>query len=114
MQDWIRPGARCVCIEADWPELTIAGESLPVRVPMLHEVLTIREARPWQPSALSGDPGGIFLTFWEIAISQRAGAVTAQFRWHACAFRPLQQRDTDIAALTSLLDRSPATLTEDA
>lgn len=111
---WAVPGARCVCIDDDWTwVIRSQGYELPVRVPMLGEVLTVRSAGPRQPDAIGGDPNGIFLTFWEIDERQSDGPLTGVARWNATCFRPLQESATDISALMALLDHAPARETAD-
>lgn len=110
--DWAVPGARCVCIVDTWPVFVIKGEFMPVRTPMLNEVLTIREVAPYSPDALNGDPESIYLTFWEIDARQKSGLVSAIFRWQTDGFRPLTQQETDISVFERLLN--PSKQTEDA
>lgn len=86
---WAAPGVRCVCIDGDWGSFEQGGSILPVRVPMLGEVLTVREARPPLPDADWGDPSAIYLDFWEIPRSQTDGPLMADVRWLATKFEPL-------------------------
>jgi len=41
---WVRPGAQCVCVDDRWQDLShLFGGRSPDRVPMINEVLTIRD-----------------------------------------------------------------------
>ena len=102
-------GMRVVCIcDDEWCCLTSeSGASSPVRVPMLNEVLTIKEMG-WGMSGLVGNPRpidkeGLFLSFEEIPLRQVDGSLSAIYRWNAAYFRPLIERPTDISCFTALL-----------
>lgn len=111
---WAAPGVRCVCIDGDWGSFEQGGSILPVRVPMLGEVLTVREARPPLPDADWGDPRAIYLDFWEIPRSQTDGPLMADVRWLATKFEPLVEEPTDITVFTEILDTAPVRQTEEA
>lgn len=94
--DWVKPGVQCVCIDDDWNENVSCGDySLPVRVPMLNEVLTIDRVRPFGSQ--------IFLFFCEIPALQHDGPLKGSVAWHAACFRPLLKRPTDIGVFKKLL-----------
>lgn len=110
---WAVPGARCVCISDDWGWTARCGEfEIPVRVPMLGEVLTIREVVVASSSPDTGVPGEVYLGFWEIDIHQVSGPIAGLHHWHVSAFRPLIERKTDIGALKGL--PTPSEQREDA
>lgn len=114
MQDWIKPGSRCVCVNDDWPWcVRQGGHVLPIRMPMINEILTIRDVRPGE-GGLAGVAGEAYLYFWEIETCQSSGPLVADIGWISTSFRPLQEKPTDIALLTALLDTSPATIREEA
>lgn len=100
MTHWAKPGVQCVCIDADeWPSLHAMGHSLPTRVPMLHEVLTVQ--------TVILDAGRIYLTFSEIPLRQFDGPLSADVIWAASSFRPLTKRPTDISVFTDMLTPAP-------
>lgn len=95
MNTWAAPGVRCVCINDEWAVYRQGAYSLPVRTPMMNEVLTIREV------IASGDKIG--LTFWEIDIVQTDGPLSKSCAWGAQYFRPLEEKKTDISVFTDML-----------
>jgi hypothetical protein len=104
MNTWAAPGVRCVCIDDGFRfGISVGGHRLPVRVPMLNEVLTIREVSVGRDGAIPGDPDKIYLSFWEIELRQTDGPLSGNVRFDARYFQPLVQRKTDISALTKLL-----------
>lgn len=106
---WAAPGVRCVCINDDWPAIVRAGLSVPVRLPMIDEVLTVRSIGPGCAGAVLGSPDEIYLTFWEIPVEQADGPLSATgIGWIAGNFRPLVEDATDISVFTGILDRAPA------
>lgn len=115
MKAWITAGRRVVCIDDHWPWVVRQGsDELPVRVPMLNEVLTIAEAKPGNDKPAGGSSQCIYLAFREIPKEQRCGQLAADVLWISTQFRPLDERETDISKLTSLLNTSPAHKTEEA
>lgn len=88
-------GQRVVCINDNWPEwaiipgtnLIVPGET---RVPMMNEVLTIRQIVPVDSTLLF--EGAVALAFLEI-----------ENGWVHHHFRPLQERPTDISVFTGML-----------
>lgn len=110
---WVVPGAKCVCIDDDFGYVTNGRDMLPVRQPMLNEVLTIREVEIGRASnSLCSRPGEPFLYFWEIERRQSSGDLSGEVSFLVENFRPLLDRPTDISVLTSLLN--PSKQTEDA
>lgn len=106
---WAAPGVRCVCIDADWPEV---GRHLPFRMPMLGEVLTVRSVETGQPVEIGctffGDSDEVYLTFWEIPTEQGTDTDTLiGLGWITKAFRPLVEQETDISVFTEILDTAP-------
>lgn len=96
MSAWAEVGKRCVCIHDEFPEMFGVGPfSLPVRVPMINEVLTIREVRA------SG--AFVYLRFEEIELRQTDGPIAAEVWWGVVCFRPLDDRKTDISVFNSML-----------
>lgn len=110
---WAAPGVRCVCIEDHWAEIRVGGDTVPTRLPMLGEVLTIHDVQPDCQvrigGATFGDLNETYLSFVEIPSSQTAGLLTVHgLGWIASAFRPLLERKTDISVFTEILNRAPA------
>lgn len=95
---WAVPGAEVVCIDDNWSYATCAlfGIEPPSRVPMINEVLTIREALP-----MAHAKGGISLSFEEL---------DPVFGFAVVAFRPLVSRtiEQDMAIFVPWLhEKSP-------
>ncbi|NHT75910.1 hypothetical protein G8E10_09480 [Rhizobiaceae bacterium CRRU44] len=85
-------GQRVVCINSDWPEngvIEIARKVVPTpsRVPMINEVLTIREIRG---GLINNEV--VFLHFEEFPHG-----------WDSRHFAPLITRKTDISIFTDML-----------
>lgn len=100
MNMWAAPGVRCVCINDDWDwSATFGAHSVPTRVPMINEVLTIREV-----VSNNGLRTGVGLFFWEIEKLQSDGPLSAEMVWGAHCFRPLIERETDISIFKEMLD----------
>lgn len=96
MSDWAKPGVQCVCINDDWGGFILGEHQVPVRLPMLNEVLTI--------VGVSRSDNGVFLWFEEIPTIQADGPLIADgIRWHVSHFRPLIKRKTDISIFTAML-----------
>jgi len=96
---WASPGMRCVCVKSDdwgYAGFSDTRDTVPVRVPMLNEVLTIREV------SLSKE-GAVMLTFWEIDKRQICGSISAEIEWGVHCFRPLDEPETDISIFENLL-----------
>ena len=104
MSMWAAPGVRCVCINDDFKtHFTMeSGHSIPVRVPMLHEVLTIKRVEDWA-SGFGGEPGTAFLEFHEIPLRQVDGPLSGEITYSVKCFRPLVERKTDISIFTAML-----------
>lgn len=97
MTHWAEPGVECVCINPDFNGLlTVNGWTVPHRLPVLNEILTVSSVR------LLGDE--IYLTFKEIPVDQTAGGLTGyDITWKADCFRPLRKRKTDISVFKAML-----------
>lgn len=101
---WAAPGVRCVCINDDFRgSASCNGYQVPVRVPMIGEVLTIREIEAGHGLPLGGVEGEPYLTFWEIDALQSDGPLSAVIRWRAKNFQPLVEHKTDIGVFEALL-----------
>lgn len=101
---WAVPGAKCVCIDDDFQALITVGQySIPHRLPMLNEVLTVASANICDGNGHGGVIGGVFLTFDEIEERQHDGPLSAVITWRADCFRPLVERRTDISVFTAML-----------
>lgn len=108
---WAAPGVRCVCVNDDWEGYASCdGYQVPVRLPMIGEVLTIRAIERGDGSPLGGLDGEPYLTFWEIDALQCDGPLSAVIRWRAKNFQPLVEHKTDIGVFQALLQttREPA------
>lgn len=103
---WAAPGVRCVCVtdEFEHDEVSNGVHRIPTRWPVRDEVLTIRTAGLPSPGSLCGNPGAVYLTFWEIEEWQQDGPLGATIGWNARHFRPLVEQQTDISLFTSMLD----------
>ena len=99
-RDW-HVGMRVVCINDNWGSYSSGSYSIPTRVPMLNEVLTIRLMR-W-----SERHDGLYLSFEEIPYRQADGPVWANIAFAADFFRPLEVRKTDISIFTAMLTGKP-------
>lgn len=100
MSNWAKPGVQCVCIKSDFGFAGyIDGPQIPVRVPMLNEVLTVKH--------VMANDRGVFLVFEEIDHYQIATdgerSVGATIDWAVECFRPLLKRPTDISIFKSML-----------
>ncbi|MER9665522.1 hypothetical protein [Mesorhizobium sp. M0203] len=95
-RDW-HFGMKLVCIDDQfgWAMTADRRYCVPIRVPMLHEILTIRELKP------AGDK--LFVAFAEIETIQKHGPLVAEIMWGAECFRPLVTKTTDIAVFSSML-----------
>jgi hypothetical protein len=62
---WARPGVLCICAKDDWDEIDFPFWPAPSRVPMLHEILTVKEVIDDHPMK-SSIRGGVALTFVEL------------------------------------------------
>lgn len=102
--DW-KVGDQVVCVNDDWTIL-ISGEGweLPIRQPMLGEILTITRLDAGLGELGTGREDGVFLEFAEIECRQTSGGFSAELRWNAAFFRKLQKRDTDIGVFTAMLN----------
>ncbi|MGG7535336.1 hypothetical protein [Rhizobium sp. 12,4] len=100
MSNWAKPGVQCICIDDEWPDqMTDGRHSVPTRVPMLNEVLTISAVRPVRDR--------LFLYFEEIAALQASGPLQALISWDVVCFRPLLKRPTDISIFKNMLTPAP-------
>jgi hypothetical protein len=104
MNTWAAPGVKCVCINDGWGSVSIGSVSLPTRVPMLNEVLTIAEVKVW-------DDATLVLSFHEIPLLQEdrngAEAISGACWWNVRHFRPLTTRKTDISIFKKMLTPAP-------
>lgn len=105
--DW-HYGKKLVCIYGgDWGHARHGSFSVPTRVPMLNEILTLKEIRPHRhdPNASfsTGKEGELYCTFLEIPEVQVDGPLRTTVSWHVRNFRPLDERKTDISIFTPLL-----------
>lgn len=68
MSAWARPGVKCVCIKDDWlyDVAERMGLNPPHRVPMIREVLTVKEVVHIDQFMGSEIPGGASLSFHEM------------------------------------------------
>lgn len=97
--DW-HVGMQVVCTNDDFGWAATFGEhSIPVRVPMLHEVLTIAGVH-------DGDPYGLYLHFHEIDLQQIDGPLTGQILYAVRCFRPLLKKQVSIEVFTAMLTPS--------
>lgn len=102
---WCAPGVRCVCVRDDWEgHVSCDGFQIPVRVPMIGEVLTVREVNRGDGSPFGGVDGEPYLAFWEIDALQVDGPLSMTVRWRARHFQPLTEQKTDISVFEALLD----------
>ena len=65
MSTWAKPGVKCVCVDDNWKE-EFMGRPVPSRVPMINEVLTVRQvfsADMWPGLII---PGGLVMSFDEL------------------------------------------------
>lgn len=90
MSSWAVPGAKCVCVDANWPEDLLDRGGV-TRTPMINEVLTVASVR---------DEG--YLIFVEVPEYQTANRSVA---WDVQCFRPLTStsQERDVAMIKSLL-----------
>jgi hypothetical protein len=97
MNTWAAPGVQCVCISDHFEGgASCDGYSVPTRIPMLNEVLTI--------SVMKIRNGELFLGFEEIPLDQSDGPLTGHcILFNVACFRPLEKRKTDISIFTKLL-----------
>ncbi len=99
MNTWAAPGVQCVCINDDWGFFQAGSCSLPTRVPMLNEILTVKR--------IAVKDGVVALTFEEIDERQYDSHgdehMEGNIWWHAHCFRPLEKRKTDISVFLKLL-----------
>jgi hypothetical protein len=103
-------GDQVVCVDDIWDWSFSYGQfSIPVRVPMLNEVLTISGI-----VTSSMIIGHVALTFVEIDEHQCDGPLSGNVLWCAECFRPLESRPTNISVFTALLNKAPAPALEDA
>ncbi len=91
-------GQQVVCIDDDWPEVTLMGVLFPPRVPMLNEVLTITSIKPCERGS-----NNVFLQFAEIPVKQSSGPATACVGYTYRNFAPLKKRETDISVFKAML-----------
>jgi hypothetical protein len=102
MSDWAEKGRRCVCISDDWESsrVTVNDYSLPVRVPMLNEVLTVRH--------VFANRRGVWLEFEEIPTAQSDGPLRGDVSWLATCFRPLiaGRIEADIALFREIVEEA--------
>ncbi|MFC0809097.1 hypothetical protein ACFHWW_27265 [Ensifer sp. P24N7] len=99
MSNWAVPGAQCVCIKDEFGHVEFMGYIVPVRVPMMGEILTV--------SAVIADERGVFLSFEEIPVRQCDGPLSAEARYAVECFRPLTKRKTDISIFKRMLTPAP-------
>lgn len=100
---WCAAGVRCVCIRDNWGGLHYGPYCIPVRLPMINEVLTIRLVVPAEATAKSI----LSLVFWEIDELQSDGPLSAKISWDANCFRPLLEKPVDLSIFQQMLARSP-------
>lgn len=100
MNDWAKPGVQCVCIDDDFGSIELGNLSLPIRQPMINEILTVSSV------GITAD-GVVVLTFEEVDEYQcdcdGANFLGGTFRWYASCFRPLIKRPTDISIFRAML-----------
>ena len=108
---WANVGAEVVCIDADWRENDSETGVIPSRVPMLNEILTIRDV----VRALEGNEdmlrdvqekyGHVYIGFEEVESS---------FLWHATHFKPLitHTQSDDIAMFQRIADKAASRVPE--
>lgn len=86
MQDWIKIGEKCVCVNDNWTLgiLGLLAEDV-TRLPMLNEVLTIADIKEAHDNS-----GRLFISFEEIPLSQ--GRVY-KLQYLSTHFRPLRNED---------------------
>ncbi|NTG01856.1 hypothetical protein G6L30_17205 [Agrobacterium rhizogenes] len=99
MNTWAAPGVQCVCIKDDWGHVQLGACSIPTRVPMLNEVLTVKRVEVFH--------GELSLMFEEIEEHQVSTdgimSLGGDIWFHAYCFRPLEKRKTDISIFRKLL-----------
>lgn len=107
---WAAPGVRCVCVDDDWPWIRDGDSMLPVRVPMLGEVLTVTRIEEGDGDGPGrGDVGSLYLFFAEIpTCDEGPGIRVDSVSWRADCFEPLVERKTDISVFTDILDSASA------
>ncbi len=99
MNTWAAPGVQCVCINDDFGCAQVGSCSIPTRVPMINEILTVKtvEARDEM----------ICLTFEEIDEYQMDiqpdGFLGGWVLFDSVCFRPLEKRKTDIEIFRKML-----------
>jgi hypothetical protein len=99
MTHWAAPGVQCVCINDDFGSWNVKHLSLPIRQPMISEVLTVSRVKTIE--------GVVALTFEEIDEYQcdtdGASLISGKIFWFASCFRPLIKRRTDISIFKAML-----------
>ena len=94
--DW-KVGDKVVCVKSDFGWIEVSGHSVPTRVPMLREILTIQEI------TFVPEKDDVFLVFREIDKRQTDGPLAADITWAARCFRPLTTAKSDISVFTAML-----------
>ncbi|MBZ9873105.1 hypothetical protein LB542_19850 [Mesorhizobium sp. BR1-1-9] len=98
-RDWYS-GMQVVCIDDGFDGYARYGRySVPTRIPMLNEVLTIRELQ------FVEEKNGVFLSFEEIDKTQTDGPLSADIKWTAHFFRPLISKKIEIGIFTAMLTK---------
>ncbi|WP_457663975.1 hypothetical protein [Sinorhizobium medicae] len=98
-------GQKVVCINDDWGYFHFGPYSIPVRVPMLNEVLTV--------SGFSVRSDGVVCLFFnEIEARQVDGPLSAEIGYAHYCFRPLNTRKTDISIFKAMLNPAGKVLTD--
>lgn len=94
MSSWAKPGVKCVCINDEWSDIQcrLLGVEPPSRVPMINEVLTIKEV-----FSHTFERGLAAASFHELG---------HDFGFATVCFRPLTtgSQEQDVALFTHLLD----------
>lgn len=103
-RDW-KVGDRIVCVNDDWTWKLrhIDGSELPVRVPMLNEVLEISRIHRGNGKELGGSEDQIYVGFAELDNQSNGSLFGSEFGWSADQFRLLQTRQSDISIFTAML-----------
>lgn len=109
MSDWIKKakvGDRVVCINDEWDwTASCDGYSIPTRLPMINEVLTISEILSPEQSGLRSRVVG--LIFEEIEKRQSDGPLSAVINFAFYCFSPIIDRPTSISIFTDMLKTEP-------
>lgn len=107
MSSWAAPGVKCVCIIDDWQD--IPGMGSPSRLPMINEVLTIKEVM------VAGDLNSLSSRFQFVGEAARTVIISFHELGHdwffaVRNFRPLitKTQEQDLALFRHLLSPSPA------